>query len=56
MTRLAKLKRSAITAIDVSALKDGDRAGLLLLQKKFGWVGVKVQQVTREIAEAMGQS
>ena len=34
---------SAITAIDVSGLKDGDYAGLALLQKKFGWVGVKVE-------------
>ena len=34
---------SATTAIDVSGLKDGDRAGLALLQKKFGWVGVKVE-------------
>jgi len=34
---------SAVTAIDVSGLKDGDRAGLALLQKKFGWVGVKVE-------------
>lgn len=34
---------SATTAIDVSGLKDGDRAGLALLQKKFGWVGVKAE-------------
>ncbi len=34
---------SAVTAIDVSGLKDGDRAGLALLQKKFGWVGVKAE-------------
>lgn len=33
---------SAVTAIDVSGLKDGDRAGLVLLQQKFGWVGVQV--------------
>jgi beta-xylosidase len=34
---------SAVTAIDVSGLKDGDHAGLALLQQKFGWVGVKVE-------------
>ncbi len=34
---------SAITAIDVSGLKDGDRTGLALLQRKFGWVGVKME-------------
>jgi len=34
---------SAITAIDVSNLKDGDNAGLTLLQRKHGWVGVKVE-------------
>ncbi|RXK85507.1 glycoside hydrolase family 43 protein [Filimonas effusa] len=30
-----------ITAIDVSHMQDGDYAGLLLLQKQFGWIGVK---------------
>jgi beta-xylosidase len=34
---------SATTAIDVSRLKDGDNAGLALLQQKFGWVGVKAE-------------
>lgn len=33
---------SALTSIDVSGMKDGDFAGLCLLQKNFGWVGVKV--------------
>ncbi|WP_240155111.1 endo-1,4-beta-xylanase [Chitinophaga sp. Cy-1792] len=32
---------SASTGIDVSGMKDGDNAGLLLLQKNYGWVGVK---------------
>lgn len=32
---------SAITVIDISGMKDGDCAGLLLLQRKFGWIGVK---------------
>ncbi|MDO6430329.1 family 43 glycosylhydrolase [Flavitalea sp. BT771] len=33
---------SGVTAIDVSHMKEGDQAGLLLLQKKYGWVGVRV--------------
>lgn len=32
---------SGVTSIDVSMMKDGDKAGLCLLQKKYGWVGVK---------------
>lgn len=32
---------SAVTAVDVSHLKAGDCAGLALLQKNYGWVGVK---------------
>lgn len=34
---------SAITAVDVSKMKDGDYAGLILLQKRYGWVGVKAE-------------
>jgi len=33
---------SGATAIDVSHMQDGDQAGLLLLQKRYGWVGVRV--------------
>lgn len=32
---------TATVAIDVSNMKDGDRAGLSLLQKRYGWVGVR---------------
>lgn len=32
---------SGVTAVDVSNLKDGDFAGLALLQKNYGFVGVK---------------
>ncbi|WP_426324645.1 glycoside hydrolase family 43 protein [Pedobacter sp. R-06] len=32
---------TAITSIDISNMKTGDQAGLMLLQRKFGWVGVK---------------
>ena len=34
---------AGITLLDVSKLKDGDFAGLCALQRKFGLVGVKVQ-------------
>jgi beta-xylosidase len=34
---------SGATAIDVSKLKEGDFAGLVLLQSKFGQVGVKME-------------
>jgi beta-xylosidase len=30
------------TAIDVSHMKDGDCAGLVLLQQRYGWVGIKM--------------
>lgn len=44
---------SAIAAIDVSGLKDGDRTGLALLQQKFGWVGVKVENGDKFIVMIM---
>ncbi|WP_175632332.1 glycoside hydrolase family 43 protein [Pedobacter ghigonis] len=34
-------KSTAITSVDISNMKTGDRAGLMLLQRQFGWVGVK---------------
>lgn len=34
---------AASTALDVSQMKEGDCAGLVLLQKKFGWIGVKME-------------
>lgn len=37
------------TAIDVSNMKDGDCAGLALLQKKFGWVGVRAENGSKSI-------
>lgn len=45
----------AITAVDVSGLKDGDHAGLALLQKKFGWVGVKVENGNKFIVMVNAQ-
>ncbi|MDO3628016.1 glycoside hydrolase 43 family protein [Mucilaginibacter sp. BT774] len=46
---------SAITAIDVSGLKEGDHAGLALLQQKFGWVGVKVENGNKFIVMVNAQ-
>nr|WP_255486820.1 glycoside hydrolase 43 family protein [Mucilaginibacter sp. SP1R1] len=46
---------SAVTGIDVSGLKEGDRAGLALLQQKFGWVGVKVENGTKLIVMVNAQ-
>jgi beta-xylosidase len=37
------------TSLDVSNMKDGDIAGLCLLQKNYGIVGVKVNGVTKKI-------
>ncbi len=37
------------TLLDVSAMKDGDIAGLALLQKNYGMVGVKVNGASRSI-------
>ena len=34
---------SGITCLDVSAMKNGDRAGLMLLQRRYGWIGVKME-------------
>ena len=40
---------SGSTALDVSNMKDGDFAGLCLLQKNYGMVGVKVNGNTKSI-------
>jgi len=46
---------SAITAINVSHMNNGDRAGLLLLQKKFGWVGIKAEASGKFIVMVNGE-
>lgn len=40
---------SAVTSIDISNMKDGDYAGLLLLQRNYGWVGVKAEAGRRSV-------
>ncbi|WP_345954334.1 glycoside hydrolase 43 family protein [Mucilaginibacter sp. PAMB04168] len=47
---------SANTTLDISQMKDGDRAGLLLLQKRFGWVGVKAEGGKKFIVMVNGES
>lgn len=40
---------SGATAVDVSKMKEGDFAGLVLLQSKFGQVGVKLENGAKSI-------
>ena len=40
---------SATTRIDVSNMKDGDCAGLVLLQQRYGWVGVRAEDGSKSI-------
>ncbi len=40
---------SGITALDVSKMKDGDFAGLCLLQKNYGLMGVRVDGTNKSI-------
>jgi len=47
---------SGITSIDVTNMKDGDFAGLSLLQKKFGQVGVKFANGVKSIVMVNGES
>lgn len=44
-----------ITKLDVSGLKEGDVAGLALLQKEFGYVGVKNTGERKLIVMALGK-
>lgn len=47
---------SGVTAVDVSNLKDGDFAGLALLQQKFGQVGVKSEGGTNFVVMMSAES
>lgn len=46
---------SGITSIDVTGMKEGDIAGLALLQRKFGQVGVKYNNVAKTIVMMNGE-
>lgn len=47
---------SASAMLDVSNMKDGDCAGLALLQARFGWVGVKYANGLKSIVMINAQS
>lgn len=47
---------TGITAIDISKMKEGDFAGLALLQKNYGLVGVKFENGAKHIVMAMAES
>lgn len=47
---------TAITSIDISNMKTGDQAGLMLLQRKFGWVGVKYTGLRKTVVTVSAQS
>ena len=47
---------SGSTSIDISNMKDGDFAGLALLQRKYGLVGVKFNKGTKSVVMVNSQS
>jgi beta-xylosidase/alpha-L-arabinofuranosidase len=47
---------AGVTALDVSHLKDGDCAGLALLQKHYGWVGVKAEGGAKSVVLVSAES
>lgn len=47
---------SGITSIDVSGMKEGDFAGLALLQKKYGLVGVKYENGVKRVVVVSAQT
>ncbi|MBO9699091.1 MAG: family 43 glycosylhydrolase, partial [Sporocytophaga sp.] len=47
-------KSIAYTSIDVSGMKDGDYAGMIALQKQYGYVGVKMSGNTKSIIMVTG--
>jgi beta-xylosidase len=47
---------SSTTKIEVGNMKDGDYAGLIALQKKYGFVGVKMEDDSKSIVMVSAQS
>lgn len=47
-------KSTAYTAIDVSGMKDGDYAGMIALQKQYGYVGVRMTGGSKSIVMVTG--
>jgi len=48
-------KSTGYVALDVSAMKDGDYAGLVALQNNYGFIGVKMSGGTKTIVRAQGK-
>jgi beta-xylosidase len=46
---------SGVTAVDVAGMRDGDYAGLALLQRRYGFVGVKMEAGQRSIVMVSNQ-
>jgi beta-xylosidase len=44
------------TAVDISHMKDGDVTGLVLLQKNYGWVGIKAVNGSKSIVMTNAQT
>lgn len=47
---------SGTTSMDVSDMREGDFAGLALLQKKYGWIGVKYENRVKKIVMVSAQT
>ena len=47
---------SGTTSMDVSDMREGDFAGLALLQKKYGWIGVKYENGVKKIVMVSAQT
>jgi len=47
---------SAITKIEVAQMNDGDCAGLITLQRRYGFVGVKMEGDSKSIVMVSAQS
>lgn len=47
---------SATTCINVSGMKTGDRAGLMALQKQFGYIGVKMERGKKAVVMVSAQT
>lgn len=47
---------SGHTAIDTTGMHDGDVAGLVLLQKQYGWVGVRIEGGQRSLVMVSAKS
>ena len=47
---------SGTTSMDVSDMREGDFSGLALLQKKYGWIGVKYENGVKKIVMVSAQT